>query len=168
MPQPSDHQNPIRPIRIHQNITVGPLNEKRGMTDPGDTDLPMFGPGKNRNGSVPVSAFAGKKGGEENVRDETMGTRSTGRRVFRAQGDQYCDRVQPKATAREDGFEGGFFLGSPDGGIRQTGCSAGDPESVVRPDSGSSPHRFHLDFGGQYVQPGVESGRHARSLSFPA
>lgn len=37
--QSFDHLEPLRPVRVDQNINVMSLNKKRGVADPGDANL---------------------------------------------------------------------------------------------------------------------------------
>ena len=60
MAEATDHQKPVGPIWIHQDISVGALNQKGGVANPSQANLPMLELGKNGGSSVAVAPFAGK------------------------------------------------------------------------------------------------------------
>ena len=75
----ADHEEPVRPIGVHENVSVWPLNEERGVADPGEADLAVLELGKNRSGAVVMTPFARKEGGEKNIGDEAVGALLAGR-----------------------------------------------------------------------------------------
>lgn len=58
------------------------LDQKGGVSNPGETDLPMFQLGKDRGSTMPMSTLSGKKGRQKHVRDEAVGTPFPGRGGF--------------------------------------------------------------------------------------
>lgn len=58
----SNHQEPICPIGIDKNIGLGGLNEKGGVTNPGDADLTFFQFWKYGGSAVAMPTLAGKEG----------------------------------------------------------------------------------------------------------
>ena len=73
MAQPADHEKPVGPVRVDQNVSLVALNEEGGMTDPCDADLSLAEFWENRGRSVPMAAFSGKKGGQKHIGDKTVG-----------------------------------------------------------------------------------------------
>jgi hypothetical protein len=59
----SNNEEPVGPVRVDENVCLSGLNEKRGMADPGDTELTFFQFGKDGLDSVPLTPLASKKGG---------------------------------------------------------------------------------------------------------
>jgi hypothetical protein len=59
----ANDEEPVRPVGIDENICLRGLDEKRGMTDPGDAKLPFFQFGKDGRGSVPLTPLTSEKGG---------------------------------------------------------------------------------------------------------
>ena len=57
----SNHQEPICPIGIDKNIGLGGLNEKGGVTNPGDTDLSFFKFWEYGGSAIPVASLTGKE-----------------------------------------------------------------------------------------------------------
>jgi len=58
----SNHQEPICPIGIDKNIGLGGLNEKGGVTNPGDANLTFFQFWKYGGSAVAMPTLAGKEG----------------------------------------------------------------------------------------------------------
>ena len=73
MTQAANHEKPVGPVRVHQNVPLVALNEEGCMADPCDTDLSLAKFRENGGRSVPMAAFSGKKGGQKNIGDKTMG-----------------------------------------------------------------------------------------------
>jgi len=73
MAQSTDHEKPVGPVRVDQNVSLVALNEEGGMTDPRDADLALPEFWENRGRSVPMAAFSGKKGGQKHIGDKTVG-----------------------------------------------------------------------------------------------
>ena len=73
MAQSTDHEKPVGPVRVDQNVSLVALNEEGGMTDPCDADLSLAEFWENRGRSVPMAAFSGKKGGQKHIGDKTVG-----------------------------------------------------------------------------------------------
>lgn len=90
-----------------------PLDQKGGVTDPGQADLPMLQLGKNGGGTVAVTPFAGKKGGKKDIGDEAVRAPLARGRRFRFQERPSCPRPAREAIARGDGLVRIFSLGSP-------------------------------------------------------
>jgi hypothetical protein len=72
MAEAADHQQPVSPVGVDQNVAVGPLNQEGGVTDPGDADLAVLQFGKKGCWAVAMAPLAGKKGGEEHIGDKTV------------------------------------------------------------------------------------------------
>jgi len=73
MAQSTDHKKPVRPVRVDQNVPLMALDEEGCVTDPRDADLALAEFWENGGRSVPMAAFSGKKGGQKNIGDKTMG-----------------------------------------------------------------------------------------------
>jgi len=84
--QAADHEEPVGPVGIDEDIPVGTLDKEGSVPNPGQADLAVFGLGKNGGGSVAVAALPGKKGGQKHIRDKAVGALSSGRGAFRLQG----------------------------------------------------------------------------------
>jgi len=69
---PGDKQ-PIGPVGVHQNVSMGSLDQERGVADPGDAELSRFEPGKNRGGTVAMAPSGGKKSGQKDIGDKAVG-----------------------------------------------------------------------------------------------
>jgi len=74
MAKAADDEQPIRPVGIDKDVGFGALDQKGRMANPSQTNLPVFQLGKNRLGTVAVSPFPPEEGGQENFRDETVGS----------------------------------------------------------------------------------------------
>jgi len=72
MAEAADHQQPVGPVWIHENVAMGTLDQKGGMADPSQTHLPGLEFGKDRGGSVPMAPLAGEKSGKEHIGDKTV------------------------------------------------------------------------------------------------
>ena len=59
----SNNEEPVGPVRVDENVCLRCLDQKRGMADPGDTELPFFQLGKDGRDSVPLAPLASEKGG---------------------------------------------------------------------------------------------------------
>lgn len=73
MAQATDHEQPVGPVRVDQNITLMALDEKGCVADPRDADLSFAEFWENGGRSVPMATFSGKKGGQKHIGDKTMG-----------------------------------------------------------------------------------------------
>ena len=73
MTQAADHEKPVGPVRVHQNVPLVALNEEGCMADPCDADLSLAEFRENGGRSVPMAAFSGKKGGQKHIGDKTVG-----------------------------------------------------------------------------------------------
>jgi hypothetical protein len=72
MAQSPDDQHPIGPIGVDQNIMLVSLNQKGGMSDPGQPNLARVD--FRKDGTVTrLPSFPGEEGGEKHLRNETMG-----------------------------------------------------------------------------------------------
>ena len=83
MAEAADHQQPVGPIGINQNVPVGTLDQKGSVPDPGDTDLAVLQFWKERRLAVVMAAFARKKGGKEYIGNKTMRLLPAGMGYFR-------------------------------------------------------------------------------------
>lgn len=72
MAEAADHQQPVGPVRVDQNVAMRALNQKGGMADPGQTHLPGFEFGEDGGRSVAMAPLAGEKSGKEHVGDKTV------------------------------------------------------------------------------------------------
>ena len=72
MAEAADHQQPVGPIGINQNVPVGTLDQKGSVPDPGDTDLAMLQFWEERRLAVAMAAFARKKGGKKYIGNKTV------------------------------------------------------------------------------------------------
>lgn len=70
----ADDEQPIRPVGIDKDVGFGALDQKGRMANPGQTNFPVFQLGKNRLDAVAVSPFPPEEGGQENFRDEAVGS----------------------------------------------------------------------------------------------
>lgn len=113
MPKTTDDQKPIGPVRIHQDVSLGPLNQERGVSDPGDADLPVLWLWENRGLPVAMAPFPGEKGRQEHIGDEAMGALSSGWGAFLFQGAKSCPCPPAQANARGDGSKPRFSLSLP-------------------------------------------------------
>ena len=59
----SNNEEPVGPVGVDENVCLRCLDQKRGMADPGDTELPFFQFGKDGWDSVPLAPLASEKGG---------------------------------------------------------------------------------------------------------
>ncbi len=73
MAQSTDHQKPVGPVRVDQNVPLMALDEEGCVTDPRDADLALAEFWENRGRSVPMAAFSGEKGGQKHIGDKAMG-----------------------------------------------------------------------------------------------
>lgn len=78
MAQSADHQEPIGPVGVDQDIAVGSLNQKGGMADPGEANLPGLGLREDGSGAIAMATLTYKEGGKEDVRDESVRLLPTG------------------------------------------------------------------------------------------
>ena len=67
MPKAANHEQPVGPVGVDQNVAVRPLNQEGSVTDPGDADLAMFQFRKKRCLAIAVTPLAGEKSGEEHI-----------------------------------------------------------------------------------------------------
>ena len=58
MTQSAGDKQPIGPVGIHENVSVRPLDEERGVTNPSDADLFWFELGKDGAGTVAMASFS--------------------------------------------------------------------------------------------------------------
>ena len=72
MAEAADDQQPVGPVWIHENVAMRALDQKGGMADPSQTNLPGFEFGKNGGGSVAMAPLAGEKSREEHIGDKTV------------------------------------------------------------------------------------------------
>lgn len=72
MAEAADDEQPVGPVRIHEDVAVGALDEKGGVADPGDADLAGFEFGEDGGRSVAMAPLAGEKSGKEHVGDKTV------------------------------------------------------------------------------------------------
>jgi len=59
----ANDEQPICPVWIHEKVAMGALDQKGGVADPGDANLPMFQSGKNRRRAVAMPPFPGEERG---------------------------------------------------------------------------------------------------------
>lgn len=74
MTETTHDQQPVGPVRIDENVSMRSLDQKGGVADPGDGNLPLAKFGKNRGGAGAVPTFAGEKSWKKNIGDEAVGT----------------------------------------------------------------------------------------------
>ena len=90
--QATDHEEPVGPVRVHEDISVRPLDQERGVANPGKADLSVFEFGEDRGGAVPVAPFSGKEGGQQNIGDKAMGALPARSGCLCLQGRKDCPR----------------------------------------------------------------------------
>jgi len=73
MTQAPDHEKPVGPVWVDQDISLMALDEEGCVTNPGDADLTFAEFWKNGGRSVPMAAFSGKKRGQKHIGDKTVG-----------------------------------------------------------------------------------------------
>ena len=76
--QSFDHLEPLRPVRVDQNINVMGLNEKRGVADPGDANLAVTKFGKLRRRRPPERLTKRKPDAGEKITGKAAGRGRTG------------------------------------------------------------------------------------------
>lgn len=69
----ADHEEPVGPVWIDEDIGLRSLQKKRGVANPGEADLAFFKLWKDGGSTVTMTAFTGEKSREKHVGNETMG-----------------------------------------------------------------------------------------------
>ena len=102
MAQAADHEEPVGPVRVDQNVPLVALNEEGCMTDPCDADLPLPEFWENGGRSVPMATFFGKKGGQKHIGDKTVGGPSGSFSCTRTQGVKNDAKKRRRQPCRRD------------------------------------------------------------------
>ena len=68
----ADDEKPVGPVGIDENISVWTLNQKRGVANPGDTDLSCFELRKDRGKMLASAPLARKKSREDDIGDKAV------------------------------------------------------------------------------------------------
>ena len=101
MAEPANHEKPVGPVRVDENVGLRGLNEKGGMADPGDAKLPFFEFRKHGWHPVSLAAPAGEEGGQKHIGHEAVGGAARAWGVPWTQGKQNdwkMDRWQTLST----------------------------------------------------------------------
>ena len=68
----ADDEKPVGPVGIDENISVWTLDQKRGVANPGDTDLPCFELGKDGGKVIALTSLPRKKRGQNDIGDKAV------------------------------------------------------------------------------------------------
>jgi len=68
----ADDEQPVGPVGIDENISVWTLDQKRGVANPGDTDLPCFEFRKNGGKVIALTSLPRKKRGQNDIGDKAV------------------------------------------------------------------------------------------------
>lgn len=68
----ADDEKPIGPVGIDKNISVWPLDQKRGVTNPSDTDLSCFELRKDGGKVIALTSLPRKKRGQNDIGDKAV------------------------------------------------------------------------------------------------
>jgi hypothetical protein len=58
VPQATDDEEPVGPVGIDENVSMGPLNQERCVPDPGEANLTGFQSGKDGGSSIAMTSFS--------------------------------------------------------------------------------------------------------------
>ena len=68
----ANDKKPVGPVGIDTNVAMGSLNQKGGMTDPGDADLTCFEFRKEGGELLACAPLARKKSREDDIGDKAV------------------------------------------------------------------------------------------------
>ena len=68
----ADDEKPVGPVGIDENISVWTLNQKRGVANPGDTDLSCFEVRKDGGKVIALTSLPRKKSREDDIGDKAV------------------------------------------------------------------------------------------------
>lgn len=68
----ADDEKPVGPVGIDENISVGTLDQKRGVANPGDTDFSCFELRKDGGKVIALTSLPRKKRGQNHIDDKAV------------------------------------------------------------------------------------------------
>ena len=68
----ANDKKPVGPVGIDKNVAMGSLNQKGGVADPGDADLPCFKFRKDGGKMLACAPLARKKSREDDIGDKAV------------------------------------------------------------------------------------------------